>query len=256
LSKTNHTDTRAQDYVANKLLSVFTIAFLLILGLVYVSRLMSRAPSFVSTFKAMPWIAAGFGVLTVVCAVIAIIQATKGVKHEYRLCTAKHFAFVFGFTALCALLLARAFTKNTLTFLYVLIPTVAVLYIIFYTYPRDFFTVAAASGIGAITVWALESLNSIGMYPILLFALLILSVLVVVLLIVGTAIAQKKDGKLFGKQIFDSLTLYPLLYLTYALVAAALIATFLLGSAVLYIAAFGLVGYLVAIGIYYTVRQI
>ena len=237
----------------NKLLSVFTLAFLLILGLVFINRLMSRAPSFVSAFKAMPWIAAGFGVLTVVCAVLALVKKSKD---EYKLFTAKNFAFVFGFTALCATLLACAFTKNTLTFLYVLIPSVAVLYIIFYTYPRDYFTVAAVSGIGAIAVWAIDSLNSIGMYPVLLLAVLVLGVAAAVLLTVGTVIAQKNGGKLFGKQLFDSLALYPLLYVTYALVAVALVAAFVLGSVALYPAAFGLVGYLVAIGIYYTVRQI
>jgi len=258
LSKVNRSkqDTRAQDYVVNKLLCVFTLAFLLILGLVFVSRLMSRATSFVGAFKSMPYIAAGFGVLTVACAVWGIISKVKGVDTSYRLVTGKHLAFVFGFAALCALLLALVFTKGMLTFLYVMIPAVAVLYIVFYTYPRDFFAVAATSGIGALAVWMISAIKNIGMYPVLLIVAVALALIVLVLLAVFTAIAQKNGGKLFGALVFDSAALYPLLYATYALVAAAIVAAFILGYAALYYAAFGLVAYLVIIGIYYTVRQI
>ncbi|MBQ3054688.1 MAG: hypothetical protein IJC88_01135 [Oscillospiraceae bacterium] len=259
MSKVNRSgkhETRAQDYVVNKILCVFTLAFLLILGLVSVSRMMSRATSFVGAFKAMPYLTAGFALLTVACVVWAIIAKVKGVDTSYRLITGKHLAFVFGFAALCAFLLWQVFTKGMLTFLYVMIPAVAVLYIIFYTYPRDFFAVAATSGIGALAVWMISAIRNIGMYPAVLLAAVILAIAALVLCVVFTAKAQKNGGKLFGALVFDSTALYPLLYATYALVAAAIIAAFVLGYAALYFAAFGLVAYLVIVGIYYTVRQI
>ena len=256
MSKANRSDKRAQDYVVNKLLCVFTLAFLLILGLMNISRMMSRADSYVSAFTAMPYIAAVFAVLTVLCIVWAIIAKAKGVDTSYRLLTGKHFAFVFAFCTLCAALLALSFNKGMLTFLYVLIPVVAVLYIIFYSYPRDFFVVATTSCLGAIAVWVLATLKTGGLYPTLLYAFAALALVVLVAAVVLTVIAQVKGGKLFGANFFDSKALYALLYVTYALVLAAIAAAFILGNSVLYFAAFGLVGYLVVVGICYTVRQI
>jgi len=256
LSKANRSDKRAQDYVVNKLLCVFTLAFLLILGLMNVSRMMSRADSYVSAFTAMPYITAAFAVLTVLCIIWAIVAKAKGVDTSFRLITGKHFAFVFGFCTLCAALLSFSFNKGMLTFLYVLIPAVAVLYIIFYSYPRDFFVIAMVSCLGAIAVWVLAVLKTNGLYPVLFYVCNTLASIALIAAIILTAIAQVSSGKLFGVNFFDSKALYALLYVTYALVLAAVNVAAAFGTAVLYFAAFGLVGYLVVVGICYTVRQI
>ncbi len=258
MSKPNRSekrDTRAQDYVVNKLLCVFTLAFLLILGLVYVSNLMESAPSYVKVFKAMPWIAAGFGVLTVVSVVFAILAKVKAKDNAYRLVTAKHLAFVFGFTALCALALSLAFTKDTLTFLYILIPVVAVLYIIFHTYPREFFAIAALGAVGALAGRVLSSLITVGIYPFFTVLLLVVALILVALLIVGTAVAQKQNGKLFGRQVFDTTALYLLIYLTAILVAANLLVTFFLGRVGYTAATAVLLGYLLSMAAFYTLRK-
>lgn len=257
MSKVNRSEkqaNRAQDYIVNKMLCVFTLAFLLILGLMNVSRMMSRADSYVLAFKSMPYIAAGFALVAVGCVVWALIARAKNVDTRYRLLTGKHLAIVFAFCALCAGVLAYAFTKETLTFLYVFIPTVAVLFIIFYSYPRDFFAIAASSGLGAIAVWAIAKLGMES--PVLMITVFVVSVLALLFRFVCTVIAQKNGGKLFGSELFASNALYALMYVTYVLVLAALIAILVLGPAALYYAAFGLVGYLVLVGIYYTVRQI
>lgn len=256
MSKANRSDKRAQDYVVNKILCVFTLAFLLILGLMNVSRMMSRANSYVLAFKAMPYIAAGFALLTIGCAVWALIAKKKGIDTQYRLFTGAHFTVVFAFCALCTALLAMAFNKGTLTFLYVMIPAVAVLYIVFYSYPRDFFAIASSSGIGAIAVWVIASLKTGGLYPALMLAVFAFSVIALAIRLICTVIAQKNGGKLFGKDMLASDARYALMYVTYALVLAALTVALVLGNAALYYAAFGLVGYLVLVGIYYTLRQI
>lgn len=259
MSKANRSDkraSRAQDYVVNKLLCVFTIAFLLILGLMNVSRMMSRADSFVAMFRIMPYLAIGFGVLTVGSIVWALIAKGKGVDTSYRLITGKHFAYIFAFCTLCAALLAFSFNKEMLTFLYVLIPVVAVLYIIFYSYPRDFFFIALSACLGAIAVWVLAGLKTGALYPALLTLLSAFSLVIWLVAVVLTIMAHKNSGKLFGKEVFASNALYALMYVTYALVLAAVAAAVLFGNAVLYYAAFGLVGYLVLVGIFYTVRQI
>lgn len=259
MSKANRSDkraSRAQDYVVNKLLCVFTIAFLLVLGLMNVSRMMSRADSFVAMFRAMPYLVVAFGVLTVLSIVWAVVEKVKAVDTSYRLITGKHFAYIFAFCTLCAALLAFSFNKDMLTFLYVLIPVVAVLYIVFYSYPRDFFLIAVSACLGAIAVWVLAGLKTGALYLTLLYVLSALALLVWLVAVVLTISAHKNGGKVFGKDFFSANALYALMYVTYALVLAAVAVAVLLGNTVLYYAAFGLVGYLVLVGIFYTVRQI
>ena len=259
LNKKREENNRAQDYVTNKLLSAFTIAFIMIIAIMNVSRMMRRTDTFVATFKAMGVLAWVLLALTVIFAVAAIVIKTKGKEEPYRLVSAKHVAVILGFITLCFGALALAFNSNTINFLYVFIPAVTVLFIIYHTYPRDFFALATVSGFGAIGLWLTGTAISGGMGASKLWLIIGLMLAGLAIATVLTILVQANGGSLFRKgkgKIFGGEANYVLLYVTYALILALTVATWALAGAMMYYFVFALLAYLVFVGIYYTMKML
>lgn len=249
----------AQDYVTNKLLSVFTVAFVLIIGIMYYSRMMHRIDTMVSAMESVKIVSIVLLALTVVAAVVAIIEKIRGKVQKYKLLTAKHIAFVLGFATLCFGALALAFAENTVNFLYVVIPTVTVLFIVYHTYPRDFFAISLISAFGAIGVWLTGTAISGGMGASKLWLIIGVIAAVLAILVVATIVVQANGGKLSRKckcSFFGEDAKYALIYLTIAIIVALLIATWVMVGAATYYFLFALLAYFVVVGIYYTLKML
>jgi len=249
----------AQDYVTNKLLSVFTVAFVLIIGIMYFSRMMHRIDTMVSAMESVKILSIVLLVLTIVATVVAIIEKVKGKVHKYKLLTAKHIAIVLGFATVCFGVLAMAFAENTINFLYVVIPTVTVLFIVYHTYPRDFFAISVISAFGAIGLWLSGSAISGGMGASKLWLIIGVMAAVLAILTVATIVIQANGGKICRKSkcaFFDEDAKYGLLYFTIAIIAALLIATWFMVGAATYYFLFALLAYFVVVGIYYTLKML
>lgn len=259
VNKKKDAQGRARDYVTNKLLSVFTIAFVMIIGLMGISKMMRRTDTFVAAFRGIgvfAWVLLG---ITVVLAALAIVRKVLGKDDQYRLLSAKNAAVVFGFAALCFGALALAFNDSTLRILYVFIPAVTVLYIIFHTYPRDFFALATVAGFGAIGIWLMGTALGGGSGASKVWLIIGIMLAAIAIVTVVTVLIQANGGSLFrnGKyHVFTQDAHYTLLYITYAALLVLTVLTWFFAGAMMYYFVFALLAYLVFAGVYYTIKMI
>ncbi|MBR5479069.1 MAG: hypothetical protein IKU84_02735 [Clostridia bacterium] len=252
-------DTAQQDYVTNKLLCAFTIAFIMIIGVMYFSRMRHRVDTYVAAETGIRVLSIALLVATVIFAIIAIVNSVKGKVEKYKLLTAKHFAVVLGFATACFGAFALAFSESTVSLLYVVIPTVTVLFIVYHIYPRDFFAISTVTAFGAIGLWLCGNAIKGGMGAGKLWLIIGVVLAALAVLIVATIVIQANGGKVCRKcrcAFFDKDAKYYLLYATFALILALLVATWFLVGAATYYFLFILLAYFVVVGIYYTLKMI
>lgn len=250
--------TRQKDYITNKLLSVFTLAFIMIFVLMFIGRRMRRADMYYTMFfKGMGVMAAIFAVLMIAGIIFAIVAKKKGINMEYRLFSGKNIAAVSGFIAVCFGALAVSYNEETLALLYVAVAAATVLYIVYHSYVREYFITAATGGIGAIGVWLIcRALNG-GMgqskYPILATIVYVLAAAVLIL----TAIANANGGMVGKMRMYDKENVkYWAVYVAAILVIAALTLALVLGGGAMYAYVLTLLAYVVLTGIIFTVQMI
>ena len=248
-------DNKKKDYVTNKLLLVFTFAFALLMLLMNVGRMMKSTATFMGAYTAVKVVAVVAAVATVAGIVMMIVERVKKADVKYRLFAGKNVTLCAFFLAICAAALSIVFSQSMLMLLYIFVPAVVALYIIYYSYQREFFMIAASSIIGGTGIWLLgsELINSGDMLVI------IASAVAVVILAAFTVWANIGKGKikLFGRELcpFKSDARYGIVYLTYVLVLMLLAAAFLAADIAIYFV-FGLIAYIVLLGVYYTIKLI
>jgi len=249
------TETMKKDYVTNKLLLVFTFAFALLLLFANIGRMMKNNTTFMAGWN-LAKIFTGVAIVAfVVGIVMMIVERAKKRDVKYRLLSGKNVAIVSAVCAISGAALSLIFSPDMLMLLYVFIPALVVLYIIYYSYPREFFMIALSSIVSGAGIWLLISdLVNAGDMVVLAIA-----AVVVAALLIFTIVAQIRKGKLmlFGREVsfFKSDAKYALLYLTYVLCLLLIAAAFLAADLALYFI-FGLVAYILITGIYYTVKLI
>ncbi len=246
---------RQKDYVTNKLLLVFTIAFAVLLLLMNVGRMMKSTNTFLTAFTMTKVIAVCALVLTAAGIVMMIVSAVRKADVKYVLLSGKNIASAALFIAICAGALSLAFNQSTLTLLYVFIPAVVVLYIIYYSYQREFFVIALASAVGATGIWLLSSGIATSKSTLIIAAVSAAIVLLAAFTIWGHV--GHGTVKIAGKEfsVFKKDARFGLVYLTFVLVIALLAAAVIASDLSVYFI-FGLIGYIVFAGVYYTVKLI
>ena len=250
---------KQKDFITNKLLCVVTLAFVMVFVLMFIGRRMRRADMYYTMFfRGMGVVAAVFAVLMIAGIIYAVVAKKKGIDTSLKLFSGKNIAAVSGFIALIFAALAVSYNAETLKLLYAVVAAAALLYIIFHSYPREYFTVASSGGIGAMGVWLVCNALTGGvggtLYPILAGIIYVLEAA----LIVWTAILRKNRGKCAkcGCAVYKEDAKYWPIFLSAALVIAALTLALVLAGAGMYIYTFALLGYVVIAGIVYTVRLI
>ena len=148
---------------------------------------------------------------------------------------------------------ASLFAAPGIRFLYVAVPAVAVLALIYYLYQREFFCAALLSALGLLAVRLVPQQVS---HPALAYGYAVVLAVVVVAALVLLVRLRKSQGKLTVKgapvQVLPKNANYALLFATCAVVAAVLAATLVLGSLALLYGV--LVAWLLILAVYYTVR--
>ncbi len=254
-AKREVTETVKKDYVTNKLLLVFTLAFALLLFFTNISRMMKSTTSYLTAWNITKITSGVFIALFVVGIIMLIVERAKGIDTKYRLLSGKNISIASAIIAVVSTALAIVFSSTTLTLIYVFIPALVVLYIVYYSYQREFFMVALSSILSGVGIWLFKSdiVNSADM-----FVLIAVAVLVVLLAAFTIAVQVGKGSlKVFGREVsvFKSDAKYTLIYLTYLLSLLLLAAAFLAPDLAIYFI-FGLIAYIVITGIYYTVKLI
>jgi len=244
----------AADAASTKILSVFTFAFLGLLGLMVLNRYLVSAQTVLATI--------GFIRVTAMVApcVFVLCYALTRWGKDLRFCR-RHpkllriLGGVAGGVFLCFLPMAVLDPFTMIKVLYVALPVVAVVYLIYHVYQREFFVQLLAAGLGSVGLYALSRLQARG--EVALSAVLV--GVVGVALIAAAGLLQKargQDGALFGRDVLEKGANYAIISLTLVLVLAGFMAAYLTNASITYILMYVLLGYLLVLAIYYTVRLI
>lgn len=244
---------KQEDEILNKVLwwivgSVILEMLLLLLNKVYVNYTIDQIELAYSLRGAFQVLAIALPICFVVMLVVWLAARKAG--RLVRL--AGGLTLVFLVLAVCAVVI-RIFDNSGVKFLYLAVPAVAVLALIYYLYQREFFFSALLSALGLLGIKLLPRIKGASVvgygYAVALAVILVVALVVFRML-------QKNEGKLSVKgnltQVLPKNANYALLYVTCGVVAVAAIAAVVLGGlAVLYGV---LVAWLLILAVYYTVR--
>jgi len=244
---------RREDMITNRILVIFLAAFAVMAGLMTVNRFYNASwDSFFTTQRTLYRLclilaAAGVGMT-------AYALASLGKPSRAKL---------YGGLAVPAFFLSGGcyimarYDLAGIGVMYAILPAVAVLYLIFYTYQREFLCIAVTTGLGALTLWFIRSTASSEF--VIWWLIPSLAILGIAVLAAALTYLRTKDGLLkVGRnelRVFPAGTKYRLMYANCGLVAVAVAVASLLGGAAAFYLMFALFGLLFVAAVYYTVKM-
>lgn len=132
------------------------------------------------------------------------------------------------------------------------IPSAAVLALVYYLFQREFFAIAVLTGVGIAGLWLIRRAG--GAHTALLYAYLLLAAVLLVAAALLTRKLQTAGGLWKDRRVLSKKAAYPMLYATCAVVALLLIAALVSGAGAAYYLMFPAVGWLVVMAVYFTVK--
>lgn len=137
--------------------------------------------------------------------------------------------------------------------LYIVVPAVAVLALIYYLYQREFFLVTVEGVLALFAMWGYRKL--IYSLPAGAYGICGVVAVATVTVLAVTYLAWKKGGEIKGWKLFGKQTVgLPLVYVGGGITLAALLVALIGGATAAYIALFAVVAWLFAAAVFYTVR--
>ena len=227
---------KQEDVVLNKVLwwivgAVVLEALLLLLNKVYANYTVEQ----IELAKSLRDVFSVLMIALPICFVVLLIWAVAARKSGKFTRLSSVLAGVMLALAVCAVVI-RVFDESGIRLLYVAVPAVAVLALIYYLYQREFFFAAVLSALGLLGVKVVP--YHFG-FPAIAYGYAV---------VLGVALV----GAVVVFRVLPKSANYALLYVTCGVVAAVVIAALLLGGlAVLYGV---LVAWLLILAVYYTVR--
>ena len=224
-------------------------ALVLLLNRYYVNYTASQIDLAYALHKSViPVLAVVFPVCFVAALLLWLAARKKG--KLVRLTAGLTLAFLA--LAVCAVV-TYFFAGTGIRFLYIAVPAVAVLALIYYLYQREFFCAAVLSALGLLAVRVVPQHAG---HPALSYGYAIVLAVALVGAAVVFTVMRASGGKLKLKgdwvQVLPKNANYALLYATCAVAAAVLAASLFLGALTLLYGV--LVAWLLILAVYYTVR--
>lgn len=253
-------DRRYEDYMTNRILAIFTYAFLLILGLMFAYRMYSSIDTMFAIQKVLYVVAA----IAAAGLVASIIWELVGAKRELKVICGRNLAVACAILAVCAFCGAY-FTSNGIRMMYVFVPITCALVLVYLLYPRDFFFTALVMACAAVLLWYMSRATGAGFIwtrGIKAGKALYGTIAAIVLLaayIVALLKLKKSNGMLKIKgaerEIFPKGAHYLLSLITAGVTALMVLAGYICGGTAAYYLVFATVAYLFVLAVYYTVKM-
>ena len=244
---------RADDIFAVRMLCVFGVIILSVIGVWQLSEAYSSAPGTVE--KVLWW--SGIPALFMGLALcgLCFARAGLGLKTGHGLIAAGLGLSVLGgaFTAIAAV------GQGALSAMYVILPAAAVLYLLFYLYAREFFYLALLVSGGAAGLWVLSKAKA-PPYPVTsdsaaqIIFLAALAALWGFLVWLRAGKGKLKIGRIKWT-VLPPTARYRFLFIACGLLLAAFVLSLILGGAAAWYAMFGMFCYLFVMAVYYTVKS-
>lgn len=185
-----------------------------------------------------------------ICFVVSAIWLWNGYKKGTMCPRAPYIVVITVALSVCAIV-SRLYRGTGVSILYVAVPVVAVLAMVYYLYQREFFGSAILCALGILGVRLCAQAHSVKVYGYMV----VLAVILVAVALASRAM-QKNEGVLkLGGKSYDLLPKsanYAFPYVTCAVVALVVIAALAMGA---HVVLYGvLVAWLLILAVYYTVK--
>ena len=195
--------------------------------------------------------------------VLALVVAAAGAAWRFKAKKSEKPTLLPSVVALAGLAVAVfcgviwVFYAYGVTLLYVLIPAVAVLALVYYLYQRECFLAVGLTALGIFGVWLLRK-GRAGPYAGLIQAYLAVLALLSLVLLAALIWLHGKGGVWTRGErqvrLLRKKANYPILYVTCVVMAAAFVAALVLGNALTYYLIFALIAWAFILVVYYTVQ--
>ncbi len=248
-----------KDFITNKVLMVFTLCLFGIFGLIFLYRLISHGNTYGvghTVVQVVLWI----GVALLLAGVGKTIREHQ--QHadvQYSIWRGRNISIVAAVVVVCMLVIQR-FGPTSIKLFYIILPALAIYYLIYHSYLREFFIISLDCGVAAVLLsFARRALNSANYqyaaYACAAVALVIALAQFYVLRKVqnGKQVEGIVDGR--RTQLFASAHAYQMMYVSALLLVLFVALGAIAGAQVAYYLLFAVFGYLFITAVYYTVKM-
>ena len=154
----NHTTKEQKDLVSNKLMLLLTVCFMAMLALTFIHRAIDGLSTMTMIYTLLRLLAI-LGVLMIIASVIYMVKCKREQRDESEKTITSRGLFIFSVLFMLSMLSVLLFHINAVKFLYVLLPMYAGLYLVYQTYPQEFFLIGAHSCVYGILFYVLSRLG-------------------------------------------------------------------------------------------------
>ena len=245
-----------EEYTTNKVLAVFSVCLLGVLVLMLLARLLGYS----NTWKPgvlVTRVLLGVGIVGAVAGIIMLGQEHAGKRSSVRRIVCGRNMLIASIVAIVFLTAINYYGTMPIKAMYVVLPVLAVYYLVYHSYAPEFFLIAVDTGVGVAAMLviprALVSANHTWMSPVAVAGTAVLALIQLGV----TASLRRKKGKFtfrgrkldtqFSKNAYLMLTITPI-------VMVALTAVVVLAASHVMIALGAAAAYLFITAVYYTVK--
>lgn len=247
------------DYTINKILVVIVLAFAAMLSVIFFDKNVSYGLNVSFIFKILlPVLCTIFGLMTVGGCVLSYLRRNEPEKESLRILSGRNIALVSALlTIASAYLLKDDFTRSVKV-LYVLIPALSLLYIIYHIYQREFFIHSVVCAVSAALMYLLKNAVARGDVSRIIFIAVVFSLFIAITFAIILLIRQNDGAVSINGRMINLVTEkvnYKLLNVTFAVAAVLFFAALIVNvPAFAYYFIIALAAYLIALAGYFTTK--
>ena len=235
-----------EEYTTNKVLAVFSVCLLGVLVLMILERLLGYSNTW-KTGVLVTRVLLGVGIVGAAAGIIMLGQEHAGKRSSVRRIVCGRNMLIASIVAIVFLTAINYYGTMPIKAMYVVLPVLAVYYLVYHSYAPEFFLIAVDTGVGVAAMLvihrALVSANHTWMSTVAVAGTAVLALIQIAV----TASLRRKKGKQFSKNAYLMLTITPI-------VMVALTAVVVLAASHVMIALGAAAAYLFITAVYYTVK--
>lgn len=246
---------REEEYITNKVLIVFSLCIVGVLILMGIKNMVNYGYSYLRGMMLIR-ILIGISGLGVILGIFKIIREKRSkIKMTLRIFTGKNITLV-SLISLIVFALTYRYLFLVFNVFYVVLPALAVYYLVFHSYQREFFIIAADVGIAGALLFALRS-TIFNALPIAAIITAIMAIVTVIQLFIVGKIKSNNGNFKLGKKEYSfnfSKNAYTMMFITPVIMLALVAGGAFTTSAIALYAIFAMAAYLFVTAVYYTVK--
>ena len=245
-----------EEYTTNKVLTVFSVCLLGVLVLMALQRLLDYTNTWMTGMR-VAQVLLGVGVVFALCGVVLLVREASGKRNSTRRILCGRNVLIASIVMIAAMASIVQFGAGPIKILYAVLPVLAVYYLVYHSYAREFFIITIDAGAGIALMWLVHRALATTNFVWVAYAALGAAVVLAVVQLIVVGMLRSKNGKFmyrgkkvdlqFSRNAYTMLTVTPI-------VMTVLVAAALFLPARMLIAMGIAAAYLFITAVYYTVK--